>query len=124
MVVGKSFVVEPGMYLRHESNPAYVMGEKAHPASFRPLWLAVIVSAVVDVGLLMLGLDALPLELPEELSPMQPFLLLMGIIGIPATIFMGWVFSKIQNQGMLLEGRVVISDMCSHRSRPGRQVQH
>jgi hypothetical protein len=34
------------------------------------------------------------------------------------------MFSKIQNQGRLLEGRVVIADIRPSPSRPDRSVQH
>ncbi|MBZ0288887.1 MAG: hypothetical protein K8I30_14820 [Anaerolineae bacterium] len=124
MLVGKSFVVQPDIYLRHERNRAFVMGEAARPAAFGPLWLAVGISAIIDIAAILIGLNVLPLELPESLIPMRPWLLLIGVIGIPGTIFLGWMFSKIQNQGTLLEGRVVIADIRPSPSRPNRNVQH
>jgi hypothetical protein len=124
MLVGKNFVVEPDIYLRYVSNRAFVMGEAARPASFNALWLIVGISLIIDISILLIGLNVFPIELPESLVPMRPWFLLIGILGIPATIFLGWMFSKIQNQGTLLEGRVVIADIRPSPSRTYQNIQH
>lgn len=123
MLVGKSFVVEPDIFLRYPRNRPFVAGEQERPYSFRWLWLAVGISAVIDCVLLLLGLGVLPVELPESLQEMQWLFLVFGIIGIVGTIFMVGIFSRLQN-GQLLEGRVTEADVRPSPSRPSQNVQY
>jgi len=124
MLVGKTFVIEPDIFLAYPRNRAFVAGEKERPESFVWLWLAVGVSAIVDCALLLLGLGVLPIQLPESIREMQWLFLIFGVIGIPATMFMSRLFGQIQGQGQLIEGRVTVADVRPNPSRPGRRIQY
>jgi len=124
MFVGKTFVIESDMYLYDPRNRAFVAGEAERPASFAWLWLAVGMSAIVDFALLILGLGVLPIELPESIREMQWVFLVMGVIGIPATIFMARLFGQIQGQGQLIEGRVTVAEVRPRPSRSDRRIHY
>jgi hypothetical protein len=124
MLVGKTFVIEPDLFLHYPRNRAFVAGETDRPTSFAWLWVAVGVSAIVDCGLLLLGLGVLPVQLPESIREMQWIFLVMGVLGIPATIFMARLFGQIQGQGQLIEGRVTVADVRPSPSRPNRKIQY
>jgi hypothetical protein len=123
MLVGKTFVIESGIYLRNPSNRAYIAGEAERPASFKVLWLVAGVSAVIDLGLLLVGLGVLPIELPESVREMQWLLVGMGVLGIIGTVFMARMFGQMQTQGQLIEARVTIADVRPSPSRPDRRIQ-
>jgi hypothetical protein len=124
MLVGKTFVIEPDIFLHYPRNRAFVAGETDRPASFVWLWVAVGVSAIIDCGLLLLGLGVLPIELPESIRELQWIFLVIGVLGIPATIFLARLFSQMQGQGQLIEGRVTVADVRSSPSRPNQNIQY
>lgn len=123
MLVGKTFVIEPDIFLRYQRNRPYVAGETERPASFDPLWFVVGISAVIDLGLLLLGLGVLPIELPESLRELQWLFVGMGVLGIIGTVVMARIFGQMQNQGQLIEARVTISELRPSPSRTDRRIQ-
>jgi hypothetical protein len=123
MIVGRTFVIEPDIYLRNPSNRAYIAGEAERPSSFSVLWLTVGVGAVVDLGLLLMGLGVLPIELPESLRELQWLFVGMGVLGIIGTVFMARLFGQMQSQGQLIEAHVTIADLRPSPSRPDRRIQ-
>jgi hypothetical protein len=124
MIVGRTLVIEPDIYLRNPSNRAYIAGEADRPASFGPLWFVVGVSAVIDLGLLLVGLGVLPFELPKSLRELQWLFVLMGVLGIIGTAVMARMFGQIQTKGQLIEGRVTAADVRPSPSRPNRRIQY
>jgi hypothetical protein len=123
MIVGRTFVIEPDIYLRNPKNRAYIAGESERSSSFKLLWFAVFVSAVLDLGLLLLGLGVLPIELPQGLRELQWLFVLMGVLGIIGTVVMARIFEQMQNKGQLIEARVTISELRPSPSRPDQRIQ-
>jgi hypothetical protein len=123
MLVGRNFVIEPDIYLRNPNNRAYIAGEADRPASFGPLWFVVGVSAVIDLGLLLLGLGVLPIELPESLHEMRWLFVGVGVLGIIGTAVMARMFGQMQTKGKLIEARVTVADVRPSPSRPDQRVQ-
>jgi hypothetical protein len=123
MLVGKTFVIKPDIYLRNPNNRAYIAGEAERPASFKVLWFVAGVSAVIDLGLLLLGLGVLPIELPEGLRDLQWLFVGLGVLGIVGTVVMARLFGQMQTQGQLIEARVTIADVRASPSRADRRIQ-
>jgi hypothetical protein len=121
-VFANTLVVRPDIFIAYPINRAFVEGRARHPPLLE-YWSASVVSLLMSLGLLVVGLDIVPISFGEDMAFLRWVLPLAGGLSLIGDLYLISMTLRLRN-GRLIEGRVVEADIRPHHSRPNRKMQH
>jgi hypothetical protein len=110
MITGRTFIVDPDIYLVNPANRAFVEGKVARPA-VPVLWYVGLMDLPISIILLGIGANVLPIPLSNSAESLRWIFLIIGLITLSSSVFIMLFVRQISLSGTLIEGQIINAEL-------------